>query len=138
PRVVPNEGRQVGEGERGLPEGYDLVHAASVEVGADGPLEVVDEGVDLLVRLGPVEVAVLVGHAAVERLDRRVDQLGHGEPSLDRPTYRAGVTRRRSSPARTAPPRWWTAGRDRCREAGSPRPAPGRRRSPRPWPPRAP
>jgi hypothetical protein len=40
------------------------VHAASEEVGADGPLAVVDEGVDLLVGDGPVETAVSVGDAA--------------------------------------------------------------------------
>ena len=34
---------------------------------------------DLLVGRGPVEVAVLVGDVAVQRSDRRVDQLGHGE-----------------------------------------------------------
>ena len=59
---------------------HHLVHPAPVEVGADRPLEVVDEGVHLGVRLGPVEAAVLVGDVPVERGDRRVDQLGHDEP----------------------------------------------------------
>src|SRR5450830_703964 len=39
------------------------------EVGADRPLEVVDEAVHLLVRHTPVEAAVLVGDMAVERHD---------------------------------------------------------------------
>ena len=59
----------------GLPEDHRLVHPAPVEVGADRPLEVVDEGVHLLVGRGPVEVAVVVRDVAVERRDRRVDQL---------------------------------------------------------------
>jgi hypothetical protein len=46
-------------------------------MGAHRALEVVDEPVDFLVRLRPVEVAVLVGDIAVERGDRRIDQLGH-------------------------------------------------------------
>ena len=85
-REVLYEGQLVGEGVRGLPVDHHLVHPAPVEVGADRPLEVVDEGVHLLVRLSPVEVAVLVRDVAVERRDRRVDQLGHGErlPSLRR------------------------------------------------------
>ena len=37
-----------------------LVEAPTVEVRADRPLEVVDERVHLLVRLGPVETAVVV------------------------------------------------------------------------------
>jgi hypothetical protein len=45
-------------------------------VGADRALEVVGEGVDLLVRLGPVELAVLVGDVAVEGRDSGIDQLG--------------------------------------------------------------
>src|SRR5207247_3372724 len=65
---------------RSLPVDHHLVHPAPVEVGADPPLELVDEGVHLLIRRGPVEVAVLVRHVAVERRDRRVAQLGHGEP----------------------------------------------------------
>ena len=58
-------------------ESHHLVHPAPVEVGADRPLEVVDEGMHLLVRRSPVEVAVLVRDVAVERRDRRVDQLRH-------------------------------------------------------------
>jgi hypothetical protein len=46
-------------------------------VRADRSHEVVDKGVYLLVGRGPVELAVLVGDIAVERRDRRVDQLGH-------------------------------------------------------------
>ena len=64
----------------GLPDNHQLVHSASVEVGAEEPLQVVDEGEYLLVWHCPVEVAVLVRYVAVERRDRRVDQLGHGEP----------------------------------------------------------
>src|SRR6476619_8082760 len=49
---------------------------------ADRPLEVVEEGVHLLVRPRPVELAVLVLDVAVERGERRVDQLGHGTAIL--------------------------------------------------------
>jgi len=56
---------------------HHLVHPSPVEVGADRPLEVVDEGVDLLVRLSPIELAVLIGYVADERRERRVDQFGH-------------------------------------------------------------
>jgi len=79
-REVLNEGRLVRHGVRALPVDHRLVHPAPVEVGANRPLEVIDEGMHLLVRRSPVEVAVLVRYVAVERDDRRVDQLGHGEP----------------------------------------------------------
>jgi len=78
-REVAHEGPLVG---KGLPGDHDLIHAAPVEIGAYRPLEVVDEGVHLLVRLSPVEVAVLVGDVAVQRRDRRVDQLGRHEISV--------------------------------------------------------
>ena len=38
------DGRLVGDGVHGLPGDHHLVHPASVEVGADRPFEVVDEG----------------------------------------------------------------------------------------------
>jgi hypothetical protein len=53
------------------------VHPPPVKVGADRPLEVVDERVQLIVWPGPVEVAVCVLDIAVEGRDGRVDQLGH-------------------------------------------------------------
>ena len=49
-------------------------------MGADGPLEVVDERVHLLIRLRPAEFALLVLDVAVERRDRRIDQPGHPKP----------------------------------------------------------
>src|ERR671911_884948 len=71
-----------------LPADHRLVHAASVQVAADRPLEVVDEGVHLVVGHSPVEPAVVVLDVAIERCDRRVDQLGHGEPPSTSPrTY---------------------------------------------------
>src|SRR5215211_2121689 len=75
----------VRNGVGGLPVDHRLVHPAAEEVGADRPGEVVDEGVRVLGRLGPVEVAVLVRYVAVERHDRRGYQLGHGDPSFARP-----------------------------------------------------
>src|SRR6266508_4087468 len=80
-RVVPDE-RWLLRKVHGLPGKHHLIHPAAVEVGADRTLEFVDEGVYLLVRLGPVEVAGLIGNVAVERRDRRVDQLRHSEPPL--------------------------------------------------------
>src|SRR5919106_3173880 len=61
-----------------LPDGHRLVHAPAVEVGADRPLEVVDERVDLGVGNRPAEPAALVLDVAVEGRDRRVGELGHG------------------------------------------------------------
>src|SRR3954470_9841803 len=55
-RVVPDDRRLVGEGISGLPVGHHLVHATPVEMGPDRPLEIVDEEVHLLARLGPAEV----------------------------------------------------------------------------------
>ena len=75
-----DHGRLVFELER-LPGEHHLVQPPPVEVRPDRPLEVVDERVHLLVRLAPVELAVLVRDVAVERGDRRVDQLGHGSIS---------------------------------------------------------
>src|SRR5437773_2129039 len=86
----PRVGDRLG---RALPEDHPLVHAASVQVRADRPLEVVDERVYLLVRLGPVELALRVLDVAVERRDRRVDQLGH-HPSL----HAAGAYVARTAP----------------------------------------
>src|SRR5215210_3678336 len=75
------------EGVRSVPVEHHLIHPAPVEVGADRPLEVVDEGVHLLVRRSPVEVAVLVRYVAVERRDRQVDKLGHCEPPFTHTGY---------------------------------------------------
>ena len=65
-------------GLHGLPNGHDFVHAAAIEIGPDWALQFVDEGMHFFVRLGPVEVAVLVGDETVERRDRQIDELGHG------------------------------------------------------------
>src|SRR5205823_117635 len=59
PGVVPHNWLLTGIGRCGLPVAHDVVHPAAVEVGADWPLEIVHEGVDLLVWRSPVEVAVL-------------------------------------------------------------------------------
>src|SRR5215208_2148411 len=67
--------RPLAERGVGLPADHRLVHPAPVEVGAEGPVEVVDEGMHLIVWDGPVEVAVLVRYIAVERRDHRVDEL---------------------------------------------------------------
>src|SRR5512139_1853925 len=74
---VPHELRLGGQPGVGFPVGHRLVHSAPVEVSADRLLEVVDEPVNLLVRLSPVEVAVLVLDVTIEGGDRCVDQLGH-------------------------------------------------------------
>jgi hypothetical protein len=102
-REILHVGRLVGEGER-LPRDHHLVYPAPVEVGADRPLEVVDEGVDLLVRLSPVEVAFLVRHVAVERRDRRVDQFRHDDAPrwLGAPPRPSGGGGHRGSPGRGA------------------------------------
>jgi hypothetical protein len=57
-------GRQPGLVADRLPDGHRLVHAPAVEVGADGPLEVVDELVHLGVGHRPVEPALLVLYVA--------------------------------------------------------------------------
>ena len=74
-REVLDDGRLVGQLRRLLPICEHLVHAAAEQVGPDRPFEVVDEGVHLFVGHGPVEVALAVGHIAVERHDRCIDQL---------------------------------------------------------------
>jgi hypothetical protein len=51
----------------------------------------------LLVGHGPVEVAVLVRYVAVERCDRRVDQLGRGEPPFTSLIARCYVCNRKPS-----------------------------------------
>jgi uncharacterized damage-inducible protein DinB len=80
---VQHDGRPVGEGLRVLPGAHHLVHPAPVEVGPNRPLEGVEEGVHLLVRRGPVEVAVLM------LLSRRPDRL---PPSIQRADGRWAVT----------------------------------------------
>ena len=109
-REVPDGRRLPGELDR-LPGGQHLVHAASEE-GADPPREVVDA--HALVRLGPVELPVLVGDEAVERRERRIDQLGH------RRRLRPGRARRRT---RSAP----RSGRPRARGRASRRGRPAAR-----------
>ena len=63
-----------------LPDGHRLVHAPAVEVGADRPLEVVDEGVHLGVGHRPVEPAFPVFDVAIEGRDRRVDEFAMMPP----------------------------------------------------------
>jgi hypothetical protein len=74
---VPDHHRLIGAGAHGLPEDHRLVHPATVKVGADRPLEIVDKSVHLAVRRGPVEVARFVLDVPVERGDRCIDQLRH-------------------------------------------------------------
>ena len=62
----------------GLPRQQHLVHAAPEQPGPDRPGEVIDVRVYDLVRHGPVPLALFVGDEAVERRNRRVDELGHG------------------------------------------------------------
>src|ERR1019366_8108570 len=83
-----------------LPKEHRLVHTAPVEVDADRPLEVVDEAVHLRVRSTPVEIAAVVFDEAVDRRDRRVDQLAHGNrltPPASLPPFRR-PSRRASDP----------------------------------------
>lgn len=84
-REVPYDWRLAGEVEI-LPRDHDLVHSAPEEVSANRPREVVDEGVDFLIRLGPIELAVFVCHVPVERRERRVDQLGQRSITVRPPT----------------------------------------------------
>ena len=51
-------------------EDHRLLHPAPVQVGADRPLEVVHEPVNVRVRRGPVESSLRVLDVAVERRDR--------------------------------------------------------------------
>jgi hypothetical protein len=53
-------------GVQRLPKDHHLVHAATVEVGTDRPLQLVDERVHFFVGRGPLEVALIVGDVAVE------------------------------------------------------------------------
>src|SRR5262249_11112584 len=73
---VADHRRISGDAHR-LPGGHHLVHPASVEIRARVAPEVVDEAVDLLVRMRPVEASARVRDAAVDRGDRRVDQPPH-------------------------------------------------------------
>jgi hypothetical protein len=53
-----------------------------VEIGADRPLEVIDERMHLGIGGRPLETAALILDISVEGRDRRVDQLGHAVPPL--------------------------------------------------------
>src|SRR5207248_1338102 len=57
---VPAHHRRIRAAAGGLPEGHRLVYPAAIEVGADRPLEVVYEGMHLVVRGGPIEPALFV------------------------------------------------------------------------------
>ena len=128
-----------------LPEGHRLVHPAPVEVRPDRALEVVHERVHLVVGRRPAEAAVAVGHVAVERRDRGVDQPRHDSTAArssaisasSRATRsssgsagarrtlrpRARLRRRRRAAGRSAPPSGpaaaRAAGRARARRAAS-------------------
>ena len=65
---------------QGPPDGHGFIHAVTVEIGADLAFELVDEGVDVFGRLGPVKVAVPVRNIAIERCDYGVDQSCHRQP----------------------------------------------------------
>src|ERR1017187_9809610 len=68
------------------------------------------------VRRGPVEVAVLVGHVAVQRGDRRVDQSGRGEPPallMDR-TLRVSEVGPKGDRRDTEPEEQHKRGHQRC------------------------
>src|SRR5215218_5762856 len=84
-RKIPHQGGPAGECGVGLPTDHRFVHPTPVQVSADRPLEVVNESMHLLVRDGPVVIAVLVRYVVVERRDRQVDQLSHGEPLFTQP-----------------------------------------------------
>ena len=66
PREVEPDGRLAGERVRGLPVAHRLVHPPAVEIGADRPLQLVDERVHFLVRRRPLEAPGRVGDVAVE------------------------------------------------------------------------
>ncbi len=74
PGEVERDGPPARERMRGFPVAHRLVHPPAVQIGADRPLEFVDERVYLLVRCRPFEASVRVGGVAVERHDGRVDQ----------------------------------------------------------------
>ncbi len=80
PCEVLDNRRLVGTRVRSLPGQHCLVHPTPVEVCADWPFEVVDEGEDLFVRLCPVESAMGIFDIAVKRTDRGIDEPGHGDP----------------------------------------------------------
>src|SRR5262245_30687474 len=68
-RTVREVGPELRFGSQGgvrLPDCHRLVHAPSVEVGADGAQKVSDERKDLVVGHGEVEAAVLVLDVAVD------------------------------------------------------------------------
>src|SRR5262249_4970669 len=60
-----------------VPAGHHVVHAPPIEIDANWPFEIVDEGVRLLVGRGPLEVTRLVRSVAVKCRDCQIDQFGH-------------------------------------------------------------
>src|SRR5215210_31053 len=86
----------------GLPHLQHVVHAAPEQPGPERPGELVDVRMDVLVREGPVPLALLVGDVAVERRDRGVDEPRHGRdrsPSALRGQAAAARTSSRRSSA---------------------------------------
>ena len=97
----PPERREVLDGLRlvggvdGVPGGHHLVHPAPEQLGADLPLELVDEAMHLRVGHAPVELAVRIRDIPVERRDPGVDQPGHDSPLAGFPAVTAGCAIRR-------------------------------------------
>jgi hypothetical protein len=103
-----------------VPHGENSVHPPPQKVRPDGPVEVIHERVDLIVRLGPI-VAVRVGDVPVERCERRVDQLRH-DRTVSRVARARGPERRHVALV----PRWDAPARHGSRHARVKRPS-GRR-----------
>src|SRR5437588_1793051 len=78
---VPYHRWLIRAGVHALPEDHRLVHPPTVKVGADRPLEIVDKSMYLPIGRGPLEVALFVLDVPIERVDRRIDQLGHSDSS---------------------------------------------------------
>jgi hypothetical protein len=62
------------EGVGRLPAGHHLVHAAPIQVRPGLPIEVVDEGVHLLVRFRPLEAAGFIRDVAIGSRARLCDR----------------------------------------------------------------
>ena len=79
----------VAAGTSGVPDHHRLVHPAPIEVGAYRSLEVVDEGMHLLIRRRPIELALAVLDVPIERCKGRIDQFGHVKctPCLSRDNH---------------------------------------------------
>src|SRR5215813_10160325 len=65
-----------------LPNRHRLVNLASVEIDADGALEIVDESKYLVVRRRPIVGAGFIRDIAIQRRRHKVDQFGHRAASV--------------------------------------------------------